>query len=89
MAEIESTELNRDISPWVQSVLKELGHSSPKFESKLDAINALNSELELLAKNRSMSVPDLLKLASSAVENHDDLDRSLRLSSLLYSLKNS
>lgn len=88
MSEIESTELNNN-SPWVQSVLKELGDASPKFQSKSQAIDALNSELTFLAKSRSMSVSDLLKLASSSAENHDDLDRSLRISSLLYSLKNS
>lgn len=89
MSEIELTELNKDNSPWVQSVLKELSETSPQFQSKLQAINALNAELKKIAENRSMSVSELFELASSSTENHEDLDRSLRISSLLYSLKKS
>lgn len=81
-------EANKDSSPWVQSALKELSNTLPQFKTKAEAIKTLNSELETLATNRSLSVADLLKLASSSVENHEDLDKSLRLSSLIYSLKN-
>lgn len=89
MIETELSEVNGESSPWVQNIIKELSLSLPKFKTKTDAINALTSELEKLAANRALSVQTLLELASSSVENHEDLDRSLRLSSLIYSLKNS
>lgn len=89
MIETDLPELNNEPSPWVQKVLNELDLSYPKFKTKIDAINTLAAELEDLAAHRSLTVQALLDLASSSIENHEDLDQSLRLTSLLYALRNS
>jgi hypothetical protein len=77
-----------ETSPWASSILETLGKSAPQFKNKTEAIQAFSSELNTIATNRSMSVTELLDFAGSSIENHEDLDRALKLSSLLYAFKN-
>ena len=51
------------------------------------AVKAYAEELEKIANIRSLNVDDLLSLAGSSKQNHEDLDRALRLSSLIYALR--
>ncbi len=46
MIETELPEIDSESSPWMQKILKVLSLASPKFKIKIDAIEALNAELE-------------------------------------------
>lgn len=59
----------------------------PIFSSKEEAVRLFSQELNRIAEQRQLSIEKLLELASVSTENHEDLDRALRLSSLIYSLK--
>lgn len=78
-----------EVSPWAKEAIEKLKGEKSMYATKAEAISAFTNELNEIALKRSMTVEDLLRAASASVDNHADFDRAIRLSSLIYSFKNS
>lgn len=89
MIQAEATEEMTDVSPWAKETIARMGKVPPQFASKKQAIEAFTQELNAIAAARSMTVEELMLVAPASVENHEDFDRAIRLTSLIYAFKNS
>ena len=76
-----------DVSSWTKETMARLQQTKPEFASKSEAIAAFTKELGEIAVRHSMPVERLLEEAGASSKNNADFDRALRLSSLIYAIK--
>ena len=86
MLENQATE-NTEVTPWAKATIEHLKNSAPVFASKEQAIVSFTKELNQIAANRAMTAEQLLAVASSSIESHEDFNRALRLSSMIFAFK--